>query len=132
MVLIENDAADIEGFKQMLNRTGYRTALKEFQTAEEALHYLEGLAGNPETLPDIIISDLGLPGEGGIEVLKKIRGMPHLSSTPVIIVSGSTEREDIINAYKFGATFFMTKSSDAKVWAEAIAHLRITGRLKNY
>jgi CheY-like chemotaxis protein len=61
--------------------------------------------------PDIILLDLGLPGGGGMMVLKRLRKLLHTAATPVIVITGSgADRDELLAA---GAQAFMEKPVDA-------------------
>ena len=68
--------------------------------ANDGLGALASLAANHI---DAVLLDLGLPDMDGFEVLRKIRLDPTLKNIPVIIISGTDEREAIIRAIKLGA-----------------------------
>jgi DNA-binding response OmpR family regulator len=55
---------------------------------------------------DLILLDLGLPDIPGLEVLKKIR---IFSKTPIIILTGSRDQENIVNAIQSGANDYVIK-----------------------
>lgn len=56
---------------------------------------------------DTIISDINLPGKSGIEFLKEIRQFDE--TIPVILITGSTETENLLTAIKYGAYDFLRK-----------------------
>lgn len=56
---------------------------------------------------DTIISDINLPGKSGIEFLKEIREFDE--TIPVILITGSTETENLLTAIKYGAYDFLRK-----------------------
>ncbi len=65
-----------------------------------------------ELKPDLVLLDLMLPGQSGLEVLKQMREEPGLRKTPVIVVSafsGEAERRDAAAA---GADRFLSKPFD--------------------
>jgi len=68
---------------------------------------------------DIILLDLSLPDLGGHEVLRKIRAC-HVQ-TPVLILSGSTDRQDKIKGLGIGADDYVTKPFDNE---ELLARIR--------
>jgi putative nucleotidyltransferase with HDIG domain len=56
---------------------------------------------------DTIISDINLPGKSGIQFLKEIRAFDE--TIPVILITGSTETENLLTAIKYGAYDFLRK-----------------------
>jgi two-component system, OmpR family, KDP operon response regulator KdpE len=71
--------------------------------AEDGLRGLHELA---LVRPDAVLLDLGLPGMGGIEVLKRLR---EWSQVPVLILSVRDQPEDKVEALEAGADDYVTK-----------------------
>ncbi len=69
--------------------------------------YTDGEA-NPR--PEVILLDLKLPKISGLEVLEHIKGDEKLREIPVVILTASDEKRDIIRGYKGGAESYFTKS----------------------
>ncbi|GAG70587.1 unnamed protein product [marine sediment metagenome] len=67
----------------------------------------EGIAAFEKEKPDIVITDIKMPGMDGIEVLKKIKDLN--TDTEVIIITGHGDIENAIEALKHGASDFINK-----------------------
>jgi len=86
-------------------------------------HYSDGLEvlkaceqiKNYDGRPDLILLDLQLPGMNGFEVLKAIKKMSPLLHVPIIMLTTSARREEIKQAYEFGADGYVVKSDDFSV-----------------
>ncbi|MCQ2589512.1 MAG: response regulator transcription factor [Treponema sp.] len=90
-----------------------------FDNAEDAL---KNLSSN--TLPDLIILDLNLPGMSGFDFLQEFR-KTYNNTVPVLIVSARDADEDIIQGLGFGADEFVTKPfSPSVLVARVKANLR--------
>jgi CheY-like chemotaxis protein len=61
-------------------------------------------------LPDIIILDLKMPDESGLECLHRLKSQPRLKNIPVIIHSTSALVKDIDGAYQNGASCYLLKT----------------------
>ncbi|MCZ6676761.1 MAG: response regulator, partial [Candidatus Poribacteria bacterium] len=59
--------------------------------------------------PDLMLVDIHLPGESGIEFMQKCKKKPELSQIPAIVVSGDSARQSVIESSKAGAVSFMVK-----------------------
>ncbi len=75
-----------------------------FTDGAEGLSYLEN--GN---IPDLIISDLDMPGINGFLFLEKIRNSGFFDNIPVIILSGNDESTDKIKCFELGADDYVSK-----------------------
>ncbi|MCC6803880.1 MAG: response regulator [Anaerolineae bacterium] len=85
----------------MLERGGF-DVLKA-RDAQAALVVLE------ETVPDLIILDVMMPGMNGIELCQVIRQRPLTSKTPVLILSARGDAESIIKGIEAGANDYLPK-----------------------
>lgn len=87
--------------------------LYSVQDGEEVLDYLyqRGQYSNPLSAPrpDLILLDLNMPRKNGPETLREIRQSPEFSCIPVIIMTSSSNDEDVYTSYKMGANSFITK-----------------------
>ena len=94
----------------------------------------EGLEAFAKDKPEIVITDIKMPGMDGIEVLEKIKSLDP--NTEVIIVTGHGDIDNTIEALKFGASDFINKPvrDDALSVAldRAKEKLEIKRKLKEY
>jgi DNA-binding response OmpR family regulator len=79
--------------------------------ADEGLRPVEARNG-PETVvvaseecPDLIVLDVGLPGQSGFDVLAELRDKPATHNTPVLLVSGSTNIHESGHAFEADGVF---------------------------
>jgi DNA-binding response OmpR family regulator len=79
--------------------------------SDEGLTPIEARSG-PETMamaraerPDVIVVDIGLPGQSGFEVLAELREAPATQETPVLLVSGSTNIHESGHAFEANGVF---------------------------
>ena len=94
----------------------------------------EGIAAFEKEKPDIVITDIKMPGMDGIEVLKKIKDLN--ADTEVIIITGHGDIENAIEALKHGASDFISKPVRDEALAIALGRARekfdIRQQLKEY
>ena len=113
ILIIENDAAVARLTKEAFKEAGLMDALVSVPDGDKALAYLrheDGYADQPQ--PNLIFLDLHLPKKSGLEVLAEIKANPTLSITPVVVVSGSADPNEIREAYELHASCYVRKPND--------------------
>lgn len=92
---------------------------------ENGINLLQLIAKN--TLPNLILLDMNMPGLDGLEILKMIRSNPDLSATPAVMISTASNTELIQEAYHNGISHFFPKPSTFEGFRDIARHLT-----KNY
>ncbi|MDR3624837.1 MAG: response regulator transcription factor [Chlamydiales bacterium] len=65
--------------------------------------------------PDLVILDIMLPGQNGLDVCRKMKGHPELKNIPVIIISAKNEEIDVVLGLELGADDYLAKPFSPKV-----------------
>jgi len=74
---------------------------------------VEGLARATEDRPpDLVIADVWMPRLDGVEMVKRMRKLDALRSTPVIFLTGQTSTESVVAGINAGARHYLTKPVD--------------------
>jgi two-component system sensor histidine kinase/response regulator len=102
-VLIVEDQADTA------NALAEFLAAENFQPviAEDVFSALESLT--KEALPDIIISDIYMPGKSGIDLFSELKKNPGWSDIPFIVLSGKSDEEFMHKSICLGCDHFIRK-----------------------
>jgi len=99
-IAVVDDEKDMrQSISQWLALSGYDT--ETFASAEEAL---KGLGPD---YPGIVVSDIRMPGMGGMQFLKKLKGLD--SALPVIMITGHGDVPMAVEAMRMGAWDFLEK-----------------------
>jgi CheY-like chemotaxis protein len=77
-------------------------------TAEEAMTVLTAPGEGP-LWPRLVLLDLNLPKTSGLELLRGLKLDPGLRRLPVVILTGSAQRDDVDEAYRLGAAGYIVK-----------------------
>jgi two-component system response regulator len=95
----------------------------------EALEYLFGTgeyAGRDTgAQPQLILLDLKMPKMDGIEVLRRLRQDDRTRLLPVVVLTSSDEKEDIVKIYNLGANSYIRKPVDFDEFTEAVRQLGV-------
>ena len=59
--------------------------------------------------PDLVVSDINMPGVNGFDLLKEIRADETLKGLPVLMVTAEARKEDIVAAAQGGASGYIVK-----------------------
>jgi CheY-like chemotaxis protein len=85
---------------------------------------ITGLAGISESVPDLVILDIMLPGIDGPEVLRRLRADPALAHLPVIALTGRGTKRDLEQYSALSFDYYLIKPiSDENDLLEPIARL---------
>ena len=74
----------------------------------------KGIEEAQATQPDLILMDLAMPVMNGLEATRRIRAIPHMQQTPIIIVSANAAANDVTESLSAGADAFVAKPIDQK------------------
>ena len=114
ILVVDDDDALREMVGLVLNAAGYHTVF-----AADGLSAVEVFESEE---PDLVLLDIMLPGQSGIEVCKQIRS---LSGTPIVMLTAKGETEDVVHGLEAGADDYVVKPHNG---AELLA--RIKARLR--
>lgn len=113
-VLIVDDHALVRlGLMTLIDDQPNLTVVGEAGTADEAVRQVEALR------PDIVLMDIRMPGEGGIEATRQI--IARFPETRVIILTSFAEDELVLRAIQAGAVGYVLKQADNEELLRAIA-----------
>ncbi|MBI2619825.1 MAG: response regulator [Ignavibacteriales bacterium] len=110
IVLIEDNQDHAKILRWAFERTSPKTQLLFFQDAESALAHLRSNGEDPALVPDLIFLDFNLPKVDGREMLRLLKASKISKDVPVIVLSSSERDEDVRNAYRLGASTYISKS----------------------
>lgn len=110
IVLAEDDPATCKLAEMAVRDMGSLLEFNVVQDGRELMEYLrrEGEHGAAKR-PHLILLDLNMPRMNGFEVLSEIRDDETLKDLPIVILTTSDSRRDIMRCYRMGANSFVTK-----------------------
>ncbi|MDD5261229.1 MAG: response regulator [Methylacidiphilales bacterium] len=134
LLLAEDNENDIELTLAALRKCKLANEVDVVRDGAEVLDYLyrKGVhAGRPNGLPSVMLLDLKMPRMDGLEVLQQIKSDPGLKRLPVVMLTSSTQEEDLIRSYDLGVNAFVVKPVDFSQFVEAIHRLGVFWALVN-
>ena len=78
----------------------------EVSTARSGREALVAVAKN---LPDLIVSDVRMPGMDGFELARRLRRAPNFALVPIIFLTAKDETEDRVEGFRAGVDVYLTK-----------------------
>lgn len=68
-----------------------------------------------ERRPDLILMDMVMPGINGLETLRRLKASQTLADIPVMMITGQSEKDVVVECLKAGAVDFVVKPLDREV-----------------
>jgi two-component system cell cycle response regulator len=115
IMIVDDSRTTLEVIKVHLMGLNY-----EFVTARDAA---EALASAQKEPPDLIISDLAMPGASGLDLCKHIRATARLRSIPFVVVTAQKDDAVRREAFAAGVDGFLRKPIDSDRLQALVAEL---------
>jgi len=113
ILIVEDNPDDEEMTLRSLSQAGLANDVQVVRDGVEALDFLFGTgpyAGRDlSRMPTVMLLDLKLPKLNGIDVLNRMRKDERTRSIPVVILTSSSEDEDMVRSYNSGANSYVRK-----------------------
>lgn len=124
ILLVDDSAFQRTALSAVLRQEGHKSILM----AGSAADAFEQLGRETPDSIDLILMDLEMPDANGIEATRRIKSMEAWHDVPVIMITGSDDRENLKLAFAAGAMDYITKPPNE---VELMARVRSALRLKH-
>lgn len=114
-VVVAEDDPEIRNYLLKELSEDYR--VKAFDNGDDALSAIL------TDTPDIIVSDVMMPGINGYALCRKVKQNVNINHTPVILLSAKSENEDRMEGLEAGADAYLTKPFNTEVLRSTITSL---------
>lgn len=135
ILLVEDNADDEEFTLRALRRAKVTNPVVVLRDGQEAVDFLfaqgQHAGRDASQLPAVVLLDLNLPKLSGIEVLKRIRSEMSTQKVPVVVLTSSSEDEDVLDSYQSGANSYVRKPVGFSEFALAVGRLGVYWTLVN-
>lgn len=112
VLVVDDDEMLREQLAMVLERLGHTVIMAE--------HGRAGLEAAERDAPDLVITDLSMPGMDGFELLERLKSGTRTQHIPVIVVSGEGDAASVVRCLERGAEDHLTKPYEALVLAARI------------
>lgn len=121
ILVCEDNLGDVYIIRNALQNSENTYNLHHVANGEAAMKYLQNTGDYQNaSRPDLIMLDLNLPKKHGFEVLEEIKTDPEFKSIPVVILTSSRSKQDILKSYELYCSCFITKPFEIEEFTSAI------------
>ena len=130
ILLIEDSPVDIDLTLRAFKKQNLLNPVIVARDGEEAIEWIKRW-GKGEQIPIVILLDLKLPKISGLEFLKEIKSHPEYKTIPVVVLTSSSEDQDIKMAYEFGANSYIVKPVEFDKFLEVAVQIELYWNVLN-
>lgn len=110
---------------QFLLRTAFASANKDcelvfFNNGEQLITQLQ----KTRLRPSLVLLDLNMPVMDGFQTLQQLRQQENYQTMPVVVLTTSSQQDDVMRAYALGANSFITKPNQYAELVNTVQHLQ--------
>ena len=124
ILLVEDNPDDELLALRALKKSSVPNQVVVARDGVEALDYVFGRGQyqgrDARELPKVVLLDLKLPKLDGLEVLRSIRNNEHTKRLPVVLITASDEKQDMLACYESGANSYINKPVDFDEFVDQI------------
>jgi len=135
ILLVEDSPDDEELTTRALRQAKIANEVVVARDGAEALDFLFGEGAHAgrdvSRTPAVILLDLKLPKLSGLDVLNRLRADPRTKLIPTVVLTSSSEDEDMLKSYQLGANSYVRKPVDFGQFAHAVSQLGMYWLLLN-
>jgi len=117
LLLVADRPEDALTIRRALGDLGMAERMVHTPGTEHALAYLRCVTNEK---PALILLDLNAAGTAGIEFLRAVKSDPSLGAIPVVVLSDSPQRQDVIQSFDLNVAGYIVKPTDYAALVEAM------------
>jgi CheY-like chemotaxis protein len=120
ILLIDDSPGECELFRQALTQAGYQGRLDVTHSGLAAMTHLQHHSHDDK--PTLILLDLKLRGERGVDVLTRLKQDARYAHIPIVILTSSDDAVDIRACYQAGANGYVVKPGQFQDLVALVLH----------
>ena len=121
ILLVEDNEGDARLAREALKDSKVTNIIHHVHDGIEAMDFLHHQGKYKDAVrPDLILLDLNLPRKDGREVLAEIKNDDNLKMIPVVILTISSNEQDILKTYNLHVNCFITKPIDFEQFIKVV------------
>ena len=128
VLMVDDDKEDVYLTRRAFLAAERQTDFRHVSGGEALFAYLGNEGNYADELanprPRLVLMDINMPIENGLELLARVRGDPAHAMLPVIMMSTSLSERDVDEAYRLGANSFVAKASTARGTKELVQRIK--------
>jgi len=113
LLIVDDDANDLALIEAAFRAIGVKDPIHTVNGGREAIAYMMGEGKysdrNKYAYPTFITTDLKMPGADGFAVLEHLKNNPESAVIPTVVLTSSSDLDDIKKAYMLGASSYHVK-----------------------
>ncbi|MEA2554112.1 MAG: hypothetical protein QOJ65_2288 [Fimbriimonadaceae bacterium] len=124
ILLVEDNKAEARLTEKAFEMGGINNNLHVVEDGEQAMAFLrqEGVYADAVT-PDLILLDLNMPNMDGREVLAEVKKDSKLKVIPIIVLTTSESKQDILDSYRLHANCYISKPVQLSRFVEVLTSI---------
>jgi two-component system response regulator len=119
ILVVDDNPQDLELTLRALRKAGLD---QRVMVARDGAEVLEMIL-RQSCRPHLVLLDLKLPKYDGIEVLQRLKADPATAMIPVVVLTSSKEKRDIVEAYRLGVNSYIVKPVEFERFADAVRYI---------
>lgn len=115
IMVVDDDEFQCKVLREILASAGWDVTIAGSGTA--------ALASLGKRRPDLVLMDVNLPDMDGVEVTRRLKAVEQFAAIPVIMITGHSEKNVVVESRKAGAVDFVVKPFDRNILLAKVRHL---------
>ena len=126
ILIADDDAGHARLIEKNLHRAGLHNPVVRFENGQEILDFLFSRGTSAKRPPGtsyLLLLDIRMPKQDGVEVLRQVKQDPELRKLPIIMLTTTDDPREVSRCHGLGCSNYIVKPVDYEKFSEAIKQL---------